>query len=237
MKKMQKIGQLVLISLILTGIVSCNKDENIEAFEVIGDAMILKRMVGDTTYYARSYYAYGNYAMTEASVTLAEGGTVALTAADATKRTYMKEPTIDDFSTTPPVTGTFEFSVMNEGIEHTSSDLLSFSNLDFPTITTANYNSSTITVEWEQVTTAENYLVRMVDENYDLVFTGYLLSNTALTYQIGASTGTWSQTPVDGETYMIEVHAFLYDNDASTDDYFYNIDEISIASQNVVWGE
>ena len=242
MKNMQKIGQIALLFLALAGITSCNDNNNEQAFEIKGDVMIIKRIIGDQTYYARSYYAYGNQPITEASVTLPEGGTLELAAADASKQTYMVEPiandTTNDFSTEQPVDGRFEFSVINEGIEHTATDELTFTDLAIDSITSVEYNSGILTIEWETSSDIDNYIVRLVDENYNPIFTGTLLSNTQSTYQISlASGGNWTQAPVLGQTYFVEIQAISYDDDATSNDFYFNINEISVASKSIVWGE
>lgn len=237
MKNMQKIGQLALLFLLLTGILSCNKEDSTEAFEVIGDVMIVKRMIDDQAYFARSYYTYGNYPMRNVSVSLPEGGTIALNAADENLRTYFKEPAVADFLSAPPITGNFEFSVINEDIEHTVSDELVFNNLPFATITSADYDGGAITVEWTPVESAGNYMVKIVDLNYEPIFTGFLLSNTVSKYQTSTSAGVWDKTPESGTTYIVEVHAFEYDDEATTQNYVYNINEISIATKSIIWGE
>lgn len=237
MKNMQKIGQLALLFLVLTGMLSCNKDNNTEDFEVIGDVMIVKRMIDDQTYFERSYYAYGNYPMKDVSVSLPEGGNISLQATDETLRTYLKEPGIADFLSAPPITGNFDFSVTNEDIEHTVSDELVFNNLAFATITSADYDGGAVTVEWTPADNAENYLVKIVDVNYVPIFTGFLLSNTVSKYQTSSSAGVWDKTPETGTTYIVEVHAFEYDDEATIQNFVYNINEISIATKSIVWGE
>lgn len=237
MKYIQNSGRLLLGFFLLLGIASCDKENNIEAFEVFGDVMIIKRMDGEYSTFARSYYAYGNYPMSSALVSLPEGGSITLTSPDETLRTYLKEPEINDFGSEPPITGQFDFTVVNEDIEHTVSDQLTFNNLPYATITRAEYTAGAIMVEWETATGADNYSVRLVDENNEIVFIGYLVASDINIYQIANGNGTWQSTPETGVTYTVEVHAFDYEEDATTSNFDYNINEISIATENVVWGE
>jgi len=236
MKNMKKFGPLFILILVLTGVTSCNKD-NTEAFEVKGDAIIIKRMLTGEDMYASALYAYGNYQMSAVSVITPNEQTIILTAADENKRAYLKEPGIADFSTTVPTTGLYTFYVTNEDIEHTASDVLEFNDLAYPTITEASYDGGAITVVWDPVDGASNYMVKLVDTSFKTVFTGYLLTSSSSIFQIQNGMGTWNSTPVSGETYFVEVHAFEYDTEATSSDYTYNINEISIATETIVWGE
>lgn len=237
MKQIQKIGQLILFVLILLGVNSCDKNDNIAAFEVFGDVMIIKRMDGEQSKFARSYFAYGNYPMSSASVSLPEDGTITLTSPDETFRTYVKQPSLADFGNEPPITGTFNFTVVNEGIEHTVSDELTFNNLPYANITRAEYSDGVIMVGWEPVEGADNYLVRLVNNNYETVFTGYLVNASVTVYQIAATNGVMELTPENGVTYTVEVNTFDYEEGATSKNSDYNVNEISVATTNVVWGE
>lgn len=236
MKKIQKNGLLIMISILLAGISSCDKDNNIAAFEVFGDVIIIKRMVGDQSKFARSYYAYGNYQMSSAEVTLPEGGTIVLASPDESKRVYLKEPAIVDYENEPPTTGNFDFTVVNEDIEHTVSDQLVFNNLAYANITRAEYTAGAAMVEWESVPDADNYVVQMHDTDNNIVFTGFLVSPANHIYQISANNGAWETTPVGGGTYIIEIHTLEYEDGATSANSEYNINEISISSQSIVWG-
>ncbi len=236
MKNMKKFGPLFIMILVLIGVTSCN-DENTEAFEVKGDAIIIKRMLTGEDTYASALYVYGNYQMSDVSVITPDEQTITLTAADENQRAYLKEPGIADFSTEVPATGLYSFYVTNEDIEHSTTDVLEFNDIGYATITEASYDGGTIMVEWESVDEASNYMVKLVDEDFTTIFTGYLLTSSANIFQIQSSTGTWNSTPTAGGTYFVEVHAFEYDTEATSSDYTYNINEISIATETVVWGE
>jgi len=231
----QKIGKLLILLLVLGGLASCNDDQETAPFEVTGEAIMIKRLLNDQVMYARTFFAYGNQPMSAGQVTLPEGGTLPLIPSDDNKRTWQNTPTIADFSTTLPEVGMFDFTVTNEDIEHTVSDVLVFNDLGFPTIDSLGNNGGIVQVEWQEVAAAEGYLVRMVDENYESVFIGQLLNTNYTTYQIASDSGVWSKAPVAGETYMVEVHAFVFEEGATNQNYLYNADEIAIASRDIVW--
>lgn len=237
MIQVQKIGQQLLVFLLLLAVSSCDKDKNVEAFEVFGDVMIIKKMEGEQSKFARSYYVYGNYPMASAEVTLPEGVTITLTSPDETLRTHYKVPGLNDFESEPPLGGTFYFTVENEGIEHTVTDQLTFNNLAYATITRAEYSAGEMMVEWESVEGADNYLVRLVNDDYETVFAGYLVTSSVNIYKIAANNGNMTLTPENGVSYTLEVNAFDYDEGATDENSDYNVNEISVATKSVVWGE
>ena len=234
----QKIGKLFILLLIVAGLSSCGDDTETAPFEVIGEVIIAKRMINEETNFARIYYAYGNQPMASATVTLPEGGTIQLSAYDGTKRTYLEEPSIEDFSTELPEIGQFDFAVVNEDIEHTVTETLEFNDLPFAIIDSVGYSNQMVHVEWQSADDADSYHVRMVDDNYEPVFVGQLLNNTVSVYEITLSSSGWAGTPEQGKTYGIEVLAYKYEDGLTTgNDYLFNVNDLSISSKEVIWGE
>lgn len=239
MNKLQKFAKLLFLFVIVTGVISCDKNEAIITFEVIGDVFISKRLINDEEHFAHVYYAYGNQRISSATVTPQGGEEIELSPLDAPEYTYGIQPTMDDFSTEFPGIGTFDFKVVNEGIEHTTSDVLLFDNLDIPYIDTVEFKpvGQTIMVEWETVSSAQSYIIKMTKENGDILFVGQLLNDQATAYEIDSNLGSWFEVPQYGTTYNVEVHAYLYDADAEYSDYMYRIQENSIGEKDIIWGE
>lgn len=239
MTTIQKIGKLFIFALLIAGLFSCDDDDDLGEFNYFGDVILAKRSVNDTTAYACMYYAYGNRTISSASVELPDGTTVSLSASSYSSTTFYDLPDISEYSTTSPDLGEYSFTIENEGIEYTTTDTLETSSLEIPVIDSVSYSAEEVYVEWELPDDDEpdSYLVRMVDDDYETVFVGVLMNNTVYAYTISSASGTFSQTPVDGETYMVEVQAFQYEDDASSSNYLYNVNNMAIASTEVTWGE
>ncbi len=225
---LQKIGKLFILFVITAGLASCGDDTETAAFDGVGDVVVVKRMLQEETRYARIYYVYGNQPMSAAEVSLPEGGTITLDPADQTKQTYYFEPSVAEFSTEVPEVGLFNFSVVNEDIPHVFSETAAFNDLAFVTIDTISVNSGLVHIEWQSNDDAEAYQVLMVDENYNQVFNGDLLSSSYSTYEFSPSQAE------SGKTYHVEVQAFSFEADAGSS-YLYNIEEISISSTTIIW--
>lgn len=232
----QKIGKLLMVFLIVAGMASCNDDDDKAPFAVIGETVTLKKMVDDTARYAVAYYAYGNYAMTSASVKFPSGDSIALSAMEGYKQTFYKDPASADYSKDTPEEGTFTFSVVNEGIKHTATDKLDVKDFDVPTITevTANTGNTSITVEWDKVTNADGYVIRLMNDEDEVVFISTFIPNTSDNFVISANTGL-KETLESGKTYTVDLQALLYEDSATASDRGWNVEMISIASEDVVY--
>jgi len=239
MRKLQKISKLFIFTLIMTGLFSCDDNKAEITFQVIGDVFITKRFIDDEEQFAIVYYAYGNQSMSSATVTPQGGNVIELEPLDVHNYTYGIQAKFADFSPEFPETTTFDFKVVNEGIEHISSDVLLFDNLEIPVVTNAEFNTinETVMVEWESVDDAQSYIIKMTKDNGDILFVGQLLNDLATLYEIDSSLGSWFEVPQYGTTYNVEVHAYLYDPEAGYSDYMYHIQENSIGSTTVTWGE
>ncbi|WP_167610929.1 hypothetical protein [Maribellus sediminis] len=224
----QKIGKLFILFVVAAGLASCGDDTETAAFTGVGDVMVIKRKLQDETRYARSYAAYANHPMTSAVVSLPEGGTLTLESELGNKQTYYQEPSIGDFSVQVPELGLFDFTVVNEDIEHVFNENAAYNDLDFVSIDTVSVNNGTVHIEWQLISEAGAYRVRMVDENYDQIFSGDLLGKNNKIYEF---LPTQAET---GKTYKIEVFAFSFEA-GSADDPLRNIEEISISSTEIVW--
>ncbi len=231
----QKIGKLLMVFLIVAGMASCNDDDDKAPFTVIGETVTLKKMVDDTARYAVAYYAYGNYAMTSASVKFPSGDSIALSAMEGYKQTFYKDPASADYSKDTPEEGTFTFAVVNEGIKHTATDKLEVKDFDIPTITelTANTGNSSISVKWDKVTNADGYVIRLKDDEDKVIFSAFA-PNTSVNFVISSSTGL-KETLVSGETYTVDFQALLYEDTATEADRAWNVEMISMTSEDVVY--
>ncbi|MEN8117669.1 MAG: hypothetical protein ABFS16_11860 [Bacteroidota bacterium] len=237
---LKKTGKIFIAIMILTGIISCDDDKDTIAFKVVGDVFVVKRKIDDETKFANAYYAYGTHSMSLAKVTTPDGTAIQLNPLGDQANTYQVEPKMNDYATDLPEPGNYTFDVINEDIPHQAIDLLEFDNIDYPTITSTEYNnaSQTLTVEWETVEQADKYVVKMANNVGVIVYdVGQLLPNTMTSFQIDPNVGNWTEEPIIGTSYTVEVYAYLYENGTDADDFKFHIQEISVGEKEIVWGE
>lgn len=238
MIKFQKITKLLVLTLGIGILFSCGNDDDVIEFACIGDVYVSKRMIGDDIKYANSYFAYGNQRMNLAQVTTFEGAEINLTATDEGGYTYGKEAELSDFSIDFPVEGNYTFDVLHDDVPHQSIDLLTFEDLDFTTVSALISEFNRLTVEWEANASAEMYMIRLVNENNEVVFGSSSLPNNITRFEIDAITGSGAWTsgyPNVGDEYTLELHTFTFDDDATDIDFSFNIQEISITEEAVIW--
>lgn len=236
MINIQKISKLVLLAFIVTGFWACNDDDP-QTFDFVGEVVTLKRTMDGEEKYALSYYAYANMKMDSASVDFPGDSTLTLSAADAQKLTYFYQASDEDFTTSAPVTENYDFTVVNNDVEYTATENHSFTDVDIPTIDSVDVTTSTesVYVEWNNNDDAEGYAVQILDDNNEIVFNSYILSDDADSFTANQSTGSWETSLSSGETYTIEVQAMVFEDGATNADFFYQIETIAIASMEFIF--
>ncbi|WP_297089301.1 hypothetical protein [uncultured Draconibacterium sp.] len=234
----QKIGKLLVILFIVTGFAACNEDET-ENFELIGEVLTTKRTINGEDKYAQTYYAYANQGMDSAVVILPNGTNVALSSGGSQNLTYMKEPSMEDYSAFAAGAGTYEFVVKSNDLEYTATENHVFTDISIPTIDSVglDYANQLVGVAWENYEDANTYVVRLFDEDRETVFISYYFADTAYEITLDSSTGSWQKTLQAGSTYTIEVQAMVFDEEATDSDYFFHIQSIAIGSTDFIWQE
>lgn len=226
-----KIISIVLLSLV---IISCNKDED-EASGV-GDAFILTKRSGANDVYGLSIYAYtySSFKSVVALSTAEQGKAYTLKSNQGYKTNFIYDTPDATYTTTKPVASTFNFSAIFEnGVTDEFQDVLSDKVLAAPTIDTCQYNSTKnlLRLTWKPVTNAESYFINITDSSA-LVF-GSAVPVTITGVSISTKVSGWESTPVAGKTYKVKLYAYLYEAEKNT----YNLQSVSIAETEVVWGD
>lgn len=238
MIKFQKIAKLLTLFLAAGILFSCDDDPTVVPFDVIGDVFVTKRMIDEEAQFANSYYAYGNQAMTMAQVTTPDGTEIELNSVNADGYTFGKTASDTDFTFDAPEEGNYAFDVIHEAIQHQAVDLLVFNDLDFTVISLAAMENSMLVVEWEENPDAEVYMLRLMSQEGEVVFNSPTLPSQTIRYEIDTNTGSgnWADGyPNNGDIYTLELHAFIFDEEATEADYTFNIQEVSISDEEVTW--
>lgn len=239
MIRVQKFGKLFIAFAVALGMFSCDDDEGTTAFEVIGDVFITKRMIGDEAKYARSYYTYGNQPMSEAVATTPDSDEIVMSATNNQENTWAKAASINDFETAIPTQGRYTFNVQSEDVPHVANDDLTFNNLEFTTILTADVASNILDLEWEGGTDAIGHMVRLINEEGDVIFSSVFIGSESTHILVdypNTGTGTWAtEYPNANDIYTLELHAFTFDADATDINFTYHIEEVAISEEIITW--
>jgi len=238
MFRFKKVIILVIVVAIVSGLISCDNENTGDAnIQLIGDVFVLKRILDEKNQYGYTYYLYGNYPLSSANVTTPNGEIIPLPASDQLSLVFSKDPDSNDYSENTPQNGTFDFSAIHLDQKFNSTDELDFIDMDIPVIASTEYLGSTETlkIEWNSVPEADSYIVRMINIDSEVFFTGYLLDKDATSYEINQNTGTWLDQPNYNDPFVLELHASRYEENVDELET-YHIEEITIAEKTVYWG-
>lgn len=238
MFRFKKIITIILVATIVSGLVSCDDDTTDKGdIQVIGDAFILKRKIDEKIQYAYTYYLYANFPMSSASVTTPDQELIPLAVSDQLSLEFSKEPLFEDYTENIPQSGLFHFNAKYIDTDYNTTDNLTFIDMAIPEITSTEYfyAAETLKVDWNTVPEADSYIVRMIDGDNNVFFTGYLLDEDATSYEINQQTGTWLELPNYDQRFVLEIHASRYVQDIDELELYY-IEEVSICEETINWG-
>jgi hypothetical protein len=238
-----KISVIVKNSLLLiVGIIilfSCDNNNKVE-FKVIPEVILLKKEINDTVKYGLAFYAYSTSALQSAEVTF-PGLAVSKANLAIFKNnlfTFAKEPVLNDFSTTEPLYGEYKFTSQNtEGEISEGSDLLVAGDLEIPTIISTTYNTSnnTLKINWEKIEGTDSYFVKLLNQNLETIYTGYMVDPDSTNYTIYPNDQGWEQSPVSGTSYILQLNTVLFEDYIDLTEYYYHLNSISIKETPIVW--
>jgi len=236
MKKIRNLLILLITSLLFA---SC-LDNNESDFNANADVYVIKKKTGDADMYAKTFYVYGNQMMQSASVTETggSGGKIDLIQDYRSIFVMSKLPQESDYLPYPPVTNDYLFQVTSEGgITKEYNDFLSFDDIGIPEIDSIYFsdNNKYLNVAWTEVDGTDGYLIKILNTEGEEVLNGYGFGPEVLEYQLNVLLANWVITPVQGETYVVQVHAFAYEPEFETGYEAYNIQEVAIDEKEIIW--
>ena len=227
--------KIIFIALLSLSIFSCNKKDD-EA-SGIGDAFIVSKRIGSNDVYGLSInaYTYSSFKSVVALSTAQEGKTYNLKSIQGFKTNFSYETPDAEYTTAKPLASTFDFTAIFEnGVTDEFQDMLSGKVLAMPIIDTCQYNATKnlIRLTWKPVTDVESYSINIIDGS-SLLFGSTELPKTITGVSISKNVDGWVSAPVAGKTYKVRLFAYLYEAEKNT----YNLQAVSIAESEVVWGD
>jgi hypothetical protein len=238
-------NRLITLTAFMVLLGSCREEENEIPFEAVGDVYYISKLESNQKVTARAFYAYGNKAIVEATVTAPSQEAFELDKSKENAYTVFNEPAGTDFTPDYPVEGTYIFNLKSSDNDKMElSDKLTRLDLEIPEIVNIAFEAldESYDIEWNDVEDAQDYLVELYDSNENLVFTSDFVvgGSNALTLIPGFN-GTWNSDIVVGETYTIYLYAYVYDDDAIVSGLIdlnstgFNIQELSIGKTVFTW--
>ena len=237
--KTQNLKKIIFLILTSFMLISCFKD-NETPLEVNVDAYTVKKVIGEQSAYGVAFFAYGNQIMKSGTVTQVGGlgEQINLGLNPGSIYTLSKEPNIDDFKSFVPSASEYVFNVLAEsGSTKEDTDYLNPKNIGIPVILKVEFNEiqKLIDVTWMKITAADGYFVKIAEENGAYIYSSGAIDTDVTTLSINLLLGNWTRPMEPGNTYMIEVNAYAFEDDADEFTAAYNLEEISVSSKSVSW--
>lgn len=181
-----------------------------------GDAFIIVEIVGQDTLKGLGLHAFSYTEFTAVNVQLSADQNVQYTlqpylgfGQDFTYNTPLAQ-----FTQELPATGDYVFNATFRGGQtHSFFDKLYTTLVYPPTITKAEYvvGNQKLEVDWDRVSNADSYNVKMLNANGDILFVSPLLNRVTDFYSFDKNSQGWqtSTYPTDGQQMVIEVTSYL----------------------------
>lgn len=225
----------LLVAVLLMG--SCDKGED-EASGT-GDAIIVTKQMGGATVYGLSLFAYTYSAFSAVSAVSSVDAeeTYTLQSREGFKTSFSYETPEDEFTSTPPVAATYQFSASFEnGVNKEFQNTLTEAVLPIPVIEKCAYSDEfhQLELEWALLNGAHSYAVNIL-EGTTIVFRSLEMKDISRgAFLLKTTGGGWAAdfTPESGKTYTVRLFAYMYEPGGAA----FNIQAISIADRAVVWG-
>ncbi len=159
-------------------VVSCNDSE--VPLEVLTDVYVINKKIDTVVKSAPAYYAYANQPMSSVTVTIPNnGGNVELESSPGSMNNMAKEPKDSDFKTTAPIKGSYAFTIKGMNGETLQvPDVVNYENLSIPQFTKIKFSGTPfiLELEWNIITNADGYFVKMFDLEGKLILADIILS-------------------------------------------------------------
>lgn len=227
--------QLRILAILLAVLMvsSCNKDEEGTG---TGDALIVVKKSGSNTVYGLSIYAYTYSTFTSVSAVSSAnpGKTYTLKAMNGA---FGYETPESEYSTVKPAAATYTFTAtFDNGVQQVFENTLLDAVLPIPTFEKCAYNKLTqqLEIKWQLLNGATSYAINILDGSKIVFASQQLRDISSPSYAIRSMRGGWAQdyVPEDGKTYTVRLFAYMFEPNGGS----YNVQCISMADSNVVWG-
>ena len=243
MRKRKIIGRSLMAIIIASAfLTSCIDDPEPVALDVLPDVFIQKISDNGTEKYGLSFWVFGNKDLESVTVDGPEGETWTLDQDPANTRIFSMYPESGEYSDIIPATGEYDFTVSSTQMDEeplTVTDELGDGEIGILLIESTEFINSQLKTSWQAVDDADNYLIRLYDDSDDMMYVSQQIDSNETDFTFGNTSDGWlnaGNLAEPGESYTVEVLAILYESGV-TSGKEYNIQCISIATEDIIWGE
>jgi len=212
--KSKILNKLLFVVPFIAIFVSCNEIDNTPV--IYGDAIVRSFNRGDSVVYGVCFYTYSYDRMKQVKVSKEGANQEQLLDSAGNRYTFYFMPDSSVYSSKKPASGKYQFDVLfDDGTALTAYDYLDSAIMNPPVIKKCEFDSVDLklNLEWDKVTSAQQYRIFLENEKNEVVFQSDFLSSSKLSFGITSSTDGWlsSKRPGGGENYKLLLVAYQYE--------------------------
>ena len=204
-----------------------------------GEAYILVEIVGQDTLKGLGLHAFSYAEFSAVNVKLSNdvNQTYTLQPYLGYNQDFVWSTPLNQFKKELPAEGDYVFNAtFKSGHTYTFYDKL-YSTLVYPPkITNCEYvvTNERVDVEWDRVTNADSYNVKLLNQNGDILFVSQVYNRMTDFYSFTKNTQGWqtSTYPATGQTVIVEVAAYLLEVGTSNSE----LQSVGKSRQSIIWG-
>jgi hypothetical protein len=204
-----------------------------------GDAYVLVEIIDQDTLTGLGLHAFSYSEFSAVTVNLEgnEEKSYVLTPYLGYKQDFIWNTPTEEFSAELPEAGNYVFNAtFANGQRQTFINKLLDQVVMPPDIKECQYNTSNslIETEWEKVTNAGTYNVKLMNQSGDILFVSEILTNATTRYSFGKNTPGWliSTFPANGQNLVVEVVSYLVEPGTGSS----KLQSLGRARRDVTWG-
>jgi hypothetical protein len=231
------ITAILVFILIGSMFMSCIKEPDYEGF---GDAYFVVENVGQDTLKGLALHAFSYSEFLSVTVTLQGNSEInyELEPYLGYNQDFVWKTPANQLSTSLPSTGDYIFNAIFKGGQTSIFyDKLTSDYILPPVIDVCEFVTSVnrVDVEWQDVTKADVYNVKLLNSNDTVLFVSEVYDNNITNFSFGEATKGWqtSSYPATGQEVKVEVAAYLLEPGKSLDE----IQAVSKSRRSIIWGQ
>ncbi len=243
MRKNFVLKSLILVAASGLLMTSCLEDPEPIPLDAIPDVFVQKVLEDTVVKYGLSFWVLGNKDLESVEIEGPDDGSWTLEAEGDVDRVFILYPEAGDYIDEMPATGDYAFTLTSKQageLPLTLKDKLETKEIDVAVVDSIGFGNLKQYVSWGKVTGAENYYIRLYSDSGKRLFQSLKLGKDADDYAFGVDDDGWldeNEVAEEGETYQLEVIALLYETNTNASNEDFNVQMISISSNQLVWGE
>lgn len=222
---------------------ACLEEPEPVLLDVVVDAFAQKKVLNGEEKYAVAFWSIANKSLESVTVEGPDDESWDLENNDGSAIAFSLLPDTAQYTDSMPMPGVYIYTATSTQSNEPPliiKDTLENKDLNAVTIDSTRFSDSKLTIKWTAVEEVDEYVIRLYDDSENLMFLSPYIANNKTEYSFGKTDGGWTHVtyrPTSDKSYRLELLALLYESNSTSTNKGYNLQFISIATNDVVWSE